>query len=194
VFDNGGNTFTLTGTQLNGISEGAAYGDDAEMSSNYPIVRLRWGNNVTYAWTSGWSSFSVYAVGSNTPETVQFSPPFGGIFKLNTIANGIASPDYLLVVPTIPHVAIIRDPLIPDPELQVVDATTSAVLGEYSIDSLSSILVSCPVGRPATLTVDYRYGNPLPAGGLNFQSNSGVDTLNVNDPFTTTNQTFTLGA
>ncbi len=31
---------TLTGTQLTGISEGAAYGDDAEMSTNYPIVQL----------------------------------------------------------------------------------------------------------------------------------------------------------
>src|SRR5262249_58221366 len=113
-------------------------------------------------WTGGGTIMWVWAAGSNAREPVEFPPPFGGIFKLNTIANGIASPDYLLVVPTIPHVAIIRDPLIPDPELQVVDATTSAVLGEYSIDSLSSILVSCPVGRPATLTVDYRYGNPLP--------------------------------
>src|SRR5262249_12764419 len=36
--DNGDGTFTLTGTGLNGINEGAAYGDDAQMSSNYPIV------------------------------------------------------------------------------------------------------------------------------------------------------------
>src|SRR5205085_2531056 len=34
------NVYTLTGTQLTGISEGAAYGDDAEMSTNYPIVKL----------------------------------------------------------------------------------------------------------------------------------------------------------
>ena len=37
---NGNLTYTLTGTQLNGLSEGASYGDDAEMSSDYPIVRL----------------------------------------------------------------------------------------------------------------------------------------------------------
>src|SRR5262249_53337845 len=40
VTDNADGTFTLTGTQLNGISEGASYGDDAEMSSNYPIIRV----------------------------------------------------------------------------------------------------------------------------------------------------------
>jgi hypothetical protein len=34
-----GTTLALTGYRLNGISEGASYGDDAEMSSNYPIVQ-----------------------------------------------------------------------------------------------------------------------------------------------------------
>ena len=33
-------TFTLSGTQLNGITAGASYGDDAEMDSNYPIVEF----------------------------------------------------------------------------------------------------------------------------------------------------------
>ena len=36
-----GDHFTLTGTQLNGLSAGASYGDDAEMDSNYPIVELK---------------------------------------------------------------------------------------------------------------------------------------------------------
>jgi len=48
-------TFTLTGTQLNGISEGASYGDDAEMSSNYPIVRLTdTADTFFYARTFNW--------------------------------------------------------------------------------------------------------------------------------------------
>src|SRR5262249_4899803 len=37
VTSNGDGSYTLTGTQLNGLSEGASYGDDSEMSSNYPI-------------------------------------------------------------------------------------------------------------------------------------------------------------
>ena len=36
---NADGSFHLTGTNLNGISEGAAYGDDAQMASNYPLVR-----------------------------------------------------------------------------------------------------------------------------------------------------------
>jgi hypothetical protein len=77
------NSFTLTGTQLNGLSEGAAYGDDAEMSSNYPIVRLRDASGVSYARTSGWSSTGVSAVGDTTPEAVQLTQPVSrGIYLL----------------------------------------------------------------------------------------------------------------
>ena len=35
-----GSVYTLTGQRLNGMDAGAAYGDDAEMDENYPIVRL----------------------------------------------------------------------------------------------------------------------------------------------------------
>ena len=34
-------TTRLTGTQLNGLSAGASYGDDAEMDTNYPIIELQ---------------------------------------------------------------------------------------------------------------------------------------------------------
>jgi hypothetical protein len=57
---NGGNTFTLSGTQLNGMSEGASYGDDNEMSENYPIVSFNDGlGHVTYARTHDWSNVGV---------------------------------------------------------------------------------------------------------------------------------------
>jgi hypothetical protein len=105
----GGNTFTLRGTQLNGISEGANYGDDAEMASNYPIVQLSQpGPNVpllgpttivTYARTSNWSSTGV-ATGS-APESVDFTLPAGfapGIYNLSVVANGIASKPVLVVI------------------------------------------------------------------------------------------------
>jgi hypothetical protein len=57
IVPNGGGTFTVTGTQLNGLSEGASYGDDAEMSTNFPIVQLT--NDATgqvfYARTFNWT-------------------------------------------------------------------------------------------------------------------------------------------
>ena len=52
-----GVSYLLTGTKLNGISAGAAFGDDAQMDSNYPLVRLTdSGGNVYYARTYNWSS------------------------------------------------------------------------------------------------------------------------------------------
>jgi hypothetical protein len=93
VDDNGDGTFTLLGTQLNGISQGASYGDDAEMDSNYPIVQLTDDSgNVFYARTFNWSSTGV-ATGS-TPQSTLFTLPAGlssGHYLLAVIANGIAS-------------------------------------------------------------------------------------------------------
>jgi hypothetical protein len=69
---NGGGLFTLTGKQLNGQSAGAAYGDDDQMDSNYPILRLtNSAGNVYYCKTTNWSTTGV-ATGT-TPETVNFT-------------------------------------------------------------------------------------------------------------------------
>jgi hypothetical protein len=96
VTDNGDGTFTLTGTQINGINEGAAYGDDAQMSSNYPIVQITdSAGQVLYARTFNWSSTGV-ATGT-TPETTQFTLPTGivGGYSVSVIANGIASAPFV---------------------------------------------------------------------------------------------------
>jgi hypothetical protein len=86
------NTYTLTGTQLTGLSAGASYGDDAEMDSNYPIVRLTNSSGVVkYATTSNWTPG--VATG-NASQTVQFTMPSGfgsDTYQLVVIANGITS-------------------------------------------------------------------------------------------------------
>lgn len=94
IANNGGGIYTLTGTQLNGLSEGAAYGDDAEMSSNYPIVQLTstTTGNIYYARSFNWSSTGI-ATG-DTPVSTQFSLPAGlpdDAYLVRVIANGIAS-------------------------------------------------------------------------------------------------------
>jgi hypothetical protein len=98
ITSTGNNLFTLSGTQLNGISEGASYGDDAQMATNYPIVQLTDSNGVVrYARTSHWSSTGV-ATGK-MPVSVQFSLPAGApnVNRLRVIANGIASPSVILI-------------------------------------------------------------------------------------------------
>lgn len=89
-----GGTFALTGTQLNGLSEAAAYGDELNAPTNYPIVRLT--NNATghvfYARTHNHSSMGV-GTGA-LPVTTHFDVPMGtetGASTLVVVANGIAS-------------------------------------------------------------------------------------------------------
>src|SRR5262249_26224660 len=75
IFSSAG-TEPLTGTQLNGVNEGAGYGDDAQMASNYPIVQLRGPDNITrFARTFNWSSTGV-ATGSAL-VTTRFTMPAG---------------------------------------------------------------------------------------------------------------------
>jgi hypothetical protein len=101
IGENPDGSFLLTGTLLSGISEGAAYGDDAEMASNYPIVRLTGtGNRVFYARTYGWPSDAL-ATGS-TPESTDFTLPPGlpaGSYSVSVVVNGSASAAVSLTVP-----------------------------------------------------------------------------------------------
>jgi hypothetical protein len=93
VSQNPNGTFHLTGTQLNGMSEGATYGDDMQMSSNYPIVRLTGSTgNVYYARSFNWSSTGVQT-GSQSVST-EFSLPASlpaDNYTLTVSANGITS-------------------------------------------------------------------------------------------------------
>jgi hypothetical protein len=106
-------SYTLTGTQLNGQSAGAAYGDDAQMNENYPLVRLQTALphdaicnanaancRVYYARTSNWSSVAVG--GGTTPQTVNFTLPAGipsGNYLLTVTGAGITSAPVNFVVP-----------------------------------------------------------------------------------------------
>jgi hypothetical protein len=96
-----GLTYALKGTQLNGLSQGSAYGDDAQAASNYPLVRIT--NTATghvfYARTHGHSSMGV-ATGSLI-VTTHFDVPAGielGASQLVVVANGIASNPVSVVI------------------------------------------------------------------------------------------------
>ena len=91
-----GNTYAISGKQFNGFSEGAAYGDDAQMATNYPLVRIinHATGHVFYARTHDHSRMGVELVGSNEIVTTQFDAPAtleAGASDLVVVANGIAS-------------------------------------------------------------------------------------------------------
>jgi hypothetical protein len=90
---NANGSYHLSGTLFNGISEGAAYGDDAQMDSNFPLVRLAdSAGNVFYVKTYNWSSTSVMT--GNKPVSTDFVVPQevpAGTYNLVVVANGISS-------------------------------------------------------------------------------------------------------
>ena len=101
IAQNSNGSFLLTGTGLTGINNGAYYGDDAQMDTNYPIVRLVNGSNIYYATTYNWSYTGVF--GGSTPETVDFTLPLGipaGTYSVFAVANGIPSAASSLTIST----------------------------------------------------------------------------------------------
>jgi hypothetical protein len=88
-----GQTYSLTGTQLNGLSEAAAYGDEFNAATNYPLIRITnvATGHVFYARTHG---HSMGVATGATPVTTMFDVPAGtetGASQLVVVANGIAS-------------------------------------------------------------------------------------------------------
>ena len=89
-----GTTYTISGTQLNGLSLGAAYGDDFQDATNWPIVKIV--NNVSgavaYAKSHSFSTMGV-ATGSAvvTAEFDVSTTLATGASTLYAIANGIPS-------------------------------------------------------------------------------------------------------
>ena len=91
---NANGSLHLTGTLFNGISQGAAFGDDAQMDSNWPLVRFTSGSTVLYGYTYNWSSTSVQTGGRIVTTEVTVPPAvlnFPGQWSLQVVANGIAS-------------------------------------------------------------------------------------------------------
>ena len=89
-----GSTYAIMGTQFNGLTQGAWYGDDAAMATNYPLVRLvnSATGHVFYCRTHGHSTMAV-ATG-NASVSTNFDVPANvetGASQLYVVANGIPS-------------------------------------------------------------------------------------------------------
>lgn len=89
-----GGSFVVSGTLFNGMSQGAAYGDDNQAATNFPLVRItnKATGHVFYSRTHHHSSMAVAYRG---PVSTHFDVPRGqepGESELVVIANGIPSP------------------------------------------------------------------------------------------------------
>jgi len=89
-----GSTYKISGKQFNGLSQAAAFGDEDQTATNYPLVRITntASGHVFYARTHDHSTMGV-ATGSKTVST-NFDVPAGietGASTLEVVANGIPS-------------------------------------------------------------------------------------------------------
>ena len=89
-----GSSYSISGTQFNGLSQAASFGDELETATNYPLVRIMNDSthHVFYARTHDHSTMGV-ATGTATVST-NFDVPAAmetGASKLEVVANGIPS-------------------------------------------------------------------------------------------------------
>ncbi len=89
-----GQTYTITGTQFNGLSQAVGFGDDYQGATNYPLVRIVNAStgHVFYCRTHNHSTMAI-ATGSAVVST-EFDVPASietGASTLEVVTNGIAS-------------------------------------------------------------------------------------------------------
>jgi uncharacterized repeat protein (TIGR01451 family) len=139
-----GNTYSISGTLFNGFSEGASYGDDAQMSTNYPLVRIinQASGHVFYARTHDHSRMGVEAVGSSEIVTTQFDVPLGlesGPSDLVVVANGI--PSLPVQVNAIADLSITKVDS-PDPVVAGNNLTYTVTVTNNGPDTATSVIVT----------------------------------------------------
>jgi hypothetical protein len=95
-----GQTYKIPVLRMNGLTQGAYYGDDQQTYTNFPIVRLTYqdSGHVVYARTH---EHSMRGIGPDKRGTTLFDVPADaerGLAKMQVIANGIPSPALLVNV------------------------------------------------------------------------------------------------
>jgi hypothetical protein len=179
----GGSTgvYTLSGTNLNGINEGAAYGDDNEMSSNYPLIRLTSASGVvSYATSTNWSNTGV----AQGAETVTFTLPAAdttGAYLIQSVANGIPSATALAVLVNANTTTTVN--IQTDSNPANVDVVGSSVTdATFPVSAFSAIYVA---GDNSGDTLSVNLTNSAGTIVTNIQAGSGTDTINVNQTSST---------
>jgi hypothetical protein len=88
-----GNTYTLSGKQLSGLTQGSHWGDEQQNATNYGLVQItnKATNHISYARSFDFSNSSI---GANNPSSLKFTvePSIEtGPSSLRVIASGFAS-------------------------------------------------------------------------------------------------------
>lgn len=100
-----GHSYPITGQRLNGLSSGASYGDDAQMSTSYPIVRVKEHatGKIRYLRSYAFSTMGIAKAGDTSTGSCQVQVPSDldeGAYDMVVIANGIPSASVVVQVGT----------------------------------------------------------------------------------------------
>ncbi len=153
-------TFMATGLLFNGITEGASYGDDWQISTNYPIVRLTSGTNVYYARSYGWNRIGAVMTGAAL-DTTMFVIPTGlpaGTYAVQIVTNGNPSntKNYntsLTISAATSSLCVGSTETLSD--IQTIGTWSSASAGIASVGSVTGIVTGVAVGNT---TITYSIG------------------------------------
>lgn len=93
-------SYQIYGIGFNGVTQGAAYGDDVQAATNYPLVRIT-NLKTSHVFYSRTHDHSSMAVASDEPVSTHFDVPAvqeRGLSLLQVVAQGIASQPVLVFV------------------------------------------------------------------------------------------------
>ncbi|WGJ16423.1 hypothetical protein QEV83_09420 [Methylocapsa sp. D3K7] len=180
-----GSSYVLDGTQLNGLTQGAAYGDDVQGATNYPLVRIvnNSSGHVFYARTSGHSTMSIAPGQTGSTNFAVAAATELGASTLYAIANGIASAGTAVTV---------ASSCASGPTLALTPATgivASGVHGgsfspssfRYQLSASMGSLTYAITNVPSWLTVSSTSGTLSPSPKtVAFRINTHVKTLSPN--------------
>ena len=95
-----GGSYEVYGFLFNGVTQGAAYGDDVQASTNFPLVRITnlKSSHVFYSRTHDHSSMAVASYGLVSTHFDVPADQEKGLSRLEVVANGIASQPVFVVV------------------------------------------------------------------------------------------------
>jgi hypothetical protein len=172
--------YVLEGTQLNGLTTSSSYGDECNVSTNYPLVRLTFTGTGHFAYMRAHDPSTMAIATGTTPVSTHFEVPATselGPAKLEVVANGIASD---------PVDVVVRDPITIDFDAlatgvvvntQFAEATFSAPAGSDNLtvalaagSSQPNVIETEPTGGPPDGTRDTYVDFPCPVGSLSFSA------------------------
>jgi hypothetical protein len=179
-----GTSYPLSGTQLNGLSQGAAYGDDVQGATNYPLVQIvnNGTGHVFYARTSGHSTMSIAPGQTGSTNFLVSAATEIGASTLYVVTNGIPSAGTAITV---------SNACSSTATLQVTPPTGIAASGTqggpfspssfgYTLSASSGSVNFSISGVPNWLTPNLTAGNASSGTTVTFTVNTNANSLAAN--------------